>query len=149
MSFIVYCHFYINFSYVSPQRVEITGWGKVTKIGGEDRGRDSFRRHSPTKLQKADVSIIRQIDCKNETVDKNKCTLIIIFTSITINLSNAYSTKQSFELFRYSRFMEIAELVRECFVQGTYSSEAQMHVREILEAQPLQALMADIPYWVI
>ena len=48
--------------------MEITGWGKLRKIGGEDRNRNTFSNHSPSKLQMAVVPLIHQADCKNETV---------------------------------------------------------------------------------
>ena len=63
-------HYFFIFSFRSilATAVEITGWGKLRKIGGEDRNRNTFSNHSPSKLQMAVVPLIHQSDCKNETV---------------------------------------------------------------------------------
>ena len=57
-----------SFRSVQPAQVEITGWGKMRKIGGEDKNRNSLRSYSPSNLQMAVVSLIRQSDCKNDSV---------------------------------------------------------------------------------
>jgi hypothetical protein len=59
-----------SFRSVHNAQVEITGWGKMRKIGGEDKNRNALRSYSPNNLQMAVVSLIRQSDCKNETVRK-------------------------------------------------------------------------------
>ena len=59
-----------SFRSIPATSVEITGWGKLRKIGGEDRNRNVLSSRSPNKLQMAVVPLIRQSDCKNETVLK-------------------------------------------------------------------------------
>ena len=59
-----------SFRSIPATSVEITGWGKLRKIGGEDRNRNVLTSRSPNKLQMAVVPLIRQSDCKNETVLK-------------------------------------------------------------------------------
>jgi len=61
-----------SFRSIPATSVEITRWGKLRKIGGEDRNRNVLSSRSPNKLQMAVVPLIRQSDCKNETVYGNR-----------------------------------------------------------------------------
>ena len=53
--------------------MEITGWGKVLKIGGENKRNLT----SPTSLQEAMVPIISQKLCQDDSVSIQHCITII------------------------------------------------------------------------
>ena len=49
--------------------MEITGWGKILKVGGEKKRSLS----SPVSLQEAEVPIISQKSCQDDSVSKYYC----------------------------------------------------------------------------
>ena len=74
----------ILYSRYRPGRtMEITGWGKVLKIGGENKRNLT----SPTSLQEAMVPIISQKLCQDDSVSIQH---YITITHIHINLELIY-----------------------------------------------------------
>ena len=61
--------------------MEITGWGKVLKVGGEKKRSLS----SPVSLQEAEVPIISQKSCQDDSVSNYPFLFFCIFYSDVIS----------------------------------------------------------------